>query len=117
MSDDFWDDPEVQSNSDFINFEQGGVGTSVEGVIRVLRKGADFNDKPCPELVVGTVDGDKTVTAGQANLKRQLSELKPKQGDRIKITYTGDEKATKGTMKVFEVILNGGGSAADDSVV
>lgn len=99
MSDIDWD----QFDSDFIKFDE--IGDSVAGTIMAIRVGKDFKGNPCPELVVRTDNGDKTVTAGQAKLKPELARLKPQVGDRIAIVYSadGDAKPGQAPAKLFDV--------------
>lgn len=80
------------------------VGDKVVGTITARRVGADFNGNPCPEIDVTTDDGEEiTVGGGQANLKAQMLDLKPRVDDRISIEFSGEEKAEKGMKKIFTV--------------
>ncbi len=89
-------------NSDYISWDQ--PGDQAIGTVKEIREGTDFNGNPCPELILEVnEDGDEqTLTAGQAMLKRLLAENRPQVGQKIRITYTGDERTERGgTMKVF----------------
>jgi len=99
MSDIDWD----QFDSDWVKFDE--VGDKVAGTIMAIRVGKDFKGAPCPELVIRTDNGDKTVTAGQAKLKPELARLKPQVGDRIAIVYSanGDAKPGQAPAKLFDV--------------
>ncbi len=86
-------------NSDYISWDQ--PGDQVVGTIKEIREGTDFNNNACPELVLEVNDdGDEmTLTAGQAMLKQLLAEQRPTVGQRIRITYTGDERTDRGGIK------------------
>lgn len=96
------------SNGDHIKWEN--VGDSVAGEIIVVRIGKDFNGADCPELVVRTDDGeDRIVTAGQKVLQNRLTEVRPRPGERVGITYSGvgDAKPGKAPAKLFTVQVRG----------
>jgi len=101
MSDIKWDE---FGASEFVKFS--AVGDTVTGKITNIRIGEDFNGNPCPVLDLETGTGSRTVTAGQANLKSQIVQLRPNVGDGITITYDRDEKAEKGMKKVFAIRLD-----------
>lgn len=98
MSDIQWDE---FGASEFVKFAD--KGDTVSGTITNIRVGNDFNGNPCPVLDLDTGNGSRTVTAGQANLKSQIVQLRPNVGDTITITYDRDEKAEKGMKKVFAI--------------
>ena len=98
MSDIQWDE---FGASEIVKF--GAVGDTIAGKITNIRIGQDFNGNPCPVLDLDTGNGSRTVTAGQANLKSQIVQLRPSVGDSISITYDRDEKAEKGMKKVFAI--------------
>jgi hypothetical protein len=81
------------------------IGAQIGGTIVRVGLGTDFNGNPCPQLVIDTADGEKTVNAGQANLKAQVMALdpRPKAGDKIRITFSSTQKAAKGDLKVFTI--------------
>lgn len=80
---------------DFVKFEN--VGDTIIGVIKEVREGSDFNKNPCPELVLEDENGEeKTVTAAQVRLKAALAEKRPKQGDKVRIVYSGVGEASPG---------------------
>ena len=93
---------------DYHKFET--VGETLVGAITAKRAGTDFNGNPCPEFDMHLDDDtDVTVSAGQAMLKRLVLETNPQVGDRIAISYTHDEKTTKGSaMKCFDVAVKAG---------
>lgn len=88
---------------DFVSFKE--LGDSVEGTVLSLAEGQDFNGNPCPQLVIDTDEGSRTVTAGQAMLKAALAEKEPAQGDWISIEYyaNGDGKPGRAPAKLFKV--------------
>ncbi len=90
------------NSGDYISWTN--PGDQAIGTIKEVREGTDFNGNPCPELILEVNDdGDEqTLTAGQAMLKRLLAEQRPVVGNKIRVTYTGDETTAQGgTMKVF----------------
>lgn len=108
-----WD--EYKSTSDWVTFDD--VGDKVVGQILAIRPGKDFNGQPCPELVLRTDEGDKTLTAGQKVLKALLADEQPQVGDRIAIVYSGigDAKPGKAPAKLFDVSVdraNGAGASS-----
>jgi hypothetical protein len=97
------------------------VGDVVDGVVVrfTLDGGRDFNGDPCPEIVLDpctpkgsdtnvelTGDAHQIVTAGQANLKRQVlaNPARFAEGHRVRITYKADAKSSNDrTFKEFDV--------------
>ena len=97
------------------------VGDVVDGVVVrfTLDGGRDFNGDPCPEIVLDpcvpkgsdftvelTGEEPKVVTAGQANLKRQVVENAARfaVGHRVRIAYADDAESSNGrTFKRFDV--------------
>lgn len=121
MSADIWD--EFQTTGDWITFND--VGDKVVGTVKAIRRGEDFNHKPCPELIIDVDnEGEKTLTAGQVMLKSALAEKRPQVGDRIAIVYSGvgEAKPGKAPAKLFDVTTKtgttstapAGGVSADD---
>lgn len=108
MSDIDWD----QFDSDFTKFDK--IGDSIAGTIMAIRVGTDFKGAPCPELIIRTDSGDKTVTAGQAKLKPELARLKPRVGDRIAIVYSANSEGKPGQnpAKLFDVKVERADTAA-----
>lgn len=90
-------------SGDYIKFSE--VGDKVVGVVLRIGLGSDFNGNPCPQIVLDTEDGEKTVNCGQANLKAQVMALdpRPKAGDKMRITFSETKPAAKGELKVFTV--------------
>ena len=93
------------------------IGQTLVGTITTKRAGTDFNGNPCPEMDIATDDGDTvTLSAEQAMLKRLVLDANPQIGDRIAISFTGEEKTAKGgTMKVFEVAVKAGDGTAPEA--
>jgi hypothetical protein len=86
----------------------------------VVRQGSDFNQNPCPELVLEQDDGEEiTVTAGQVMLKRALAEKAPQTGDKIRITYSGvgDGRPGRAPAKLFTVDVKPGPHEVVQSIV
>lgn len=96
-------------SGDFVSFKE--VGDGVIGIIKAIREGTDFNQNPCPELILETDDGEeKTLTAGQVMLKSALAEAAPQVGDRVRIIYSGvgDAKPGRAPAKLFTVDVKPG---------
>lgn len=86
----------------FVKFEN--IGDSVTGTITRVYTGTDFNGNPCPVLDLTTPEGEeRTLSCGQANLKAQMRELRPRVTDTITVTFNRTEKAEKGLRKVFVI--------------
>jgi hypothetical protein len=81
------------------------IGDTVEGRIGSfsLDGGTDFNDNPCPQLVVETVGGTVIVNGGQASLKRAFTQNASRlvAGHGVKVTYAGTYETPKGEGKSF----------------
>jgi hypothetical protein len=94
---------EYKSTGDWITF--ANIGDKVVGEILAVRRGTDFNNEPCPELVIRTDEGEKTLTAGQKVLRARLAEEAPQVGDRIAIVYSGvgEAKPGRAPAKLFDV--------------
>lgn len=90
-------------SGDFWKADQ--IGAQIAGVVVRIGLGTDFNGNACPQIVLETTDGEKTVNCGQANLKAQMMALnpRPKPGDKMRITFSSTEKATKGDIKIFTI--------------
>jgi uncharacterized protein YhfF len=97
-----WDDPELKINSDYIKFEN--PGDNATGTIVAIRAHKFDDGNVVPQIILNTADGEKTVTAGQMQLKALLAEKRPNVGDNITITFTEIEKRSGGkTLKKFDV--------------
>lgn len=97
-----WDDPELKINSDYIKFEN--PGDTASGTITAIRAHKFDDGNVVPQIILNTTDGEKTVTAGQMQLKALLAEKRPNVGDHITITFTEIEKRSGGkTLKKFDV--------------
>jgi len=97
-----WDDPELKINSDYIKFET--PGDNVSGIIVAIRAHKFDDGNVVPQIILNTDEGEKTVTAGQMQLKALLAEKRPNVGDTITITFMEVEKRSGGkTLKKFDV--------------
>lgn len=98
--------------SEYVSFHD--VGDAVQGTVISLSEGQDFNGNPCPQLVIDTTDGARTVTAGQTMLKAALAEKEPLEGDYITITYSGvgEGKPGRAPAKLFTVEVERGSGEA-----
>jgi len=105
-----WDDPDMMMVDDFVKFDE--PGDSVVGEITGVRKHVWDDGNVCPQLFIRDDEGnERSLTAGQVQLKRRLAELRPNVGDRIKIVFTDIEKRTGGkTMKRFDVQVRRAGT-------
>jgi hypothetical protein len=110
-----WDDPEVRTGGEFVKFEN--VGDGVTGVITAIKKHRFDDGNVVPQIHLTTDDGDdRTLTAGQVQLKAKLSAERPEVGDRLTVTYTKQEKRSGGkTLKHFEVAVTRGGAPAAEA--
>jgi hypothetical protein len=125
-----WEEIEVPRGS-FIGWaERPGQEVIGKVVAYAVNGGTDFNDQPCPQVVIDLTaraysvnkQGERfdydagdlvTVNAGLANLKAAIRKADPAPGDLLKISFSDTDKASKGTVKVFNVkIMRGGGASA-----
>ncbi len=107
-----WDTPELQTSSEYVKFEN--VGDTVTGTVVNITAHKWDDGSVSPQILLQTVEGQQTVTAGQVRLKAMLAEKRPEVGDLLKITMTGVEKRAGGkTLKLWDVdVTHGGDSAA-----
>ena len=111
---DVWDDPDLKIATDFVKFTD--PGDSVVGEILSIRIHRWDDGSTSPQLML-LVDGEeKSLTAGQYQLKAKLAELRPQVGDTIRVVFDGIEKRAGGkTLKLFSLDVkraNGVASAA-----
>jgi hypothetical protein len=106
-----WDDPELKQG-EFYDFTNPGDIAS--GVVQSVGIHKWDDGKVCPQLRLLDDNGDdRTLTAGQAQLKAKLVEARPGPGDHLKVTHTGVEKRAGGkTLKLFTVEVTKGGATA-----
>jgi len=130
ITDPQFEDIDIPQGS-FIGWNE--LGQTVTGkVVSYSNDGAtDFNDQPCPQLVIElteqavtfkdkgsvkeTIDAGEfaTITAGQANLKKALQAAVLAVGDIVRIRYESNYKTGKGEGKAFKVqVARGAGVAA-----
>lgn len=103
MSDDIYDDPDLQVGGSFVNWKEEGIGTKVSGRVVAARRGKDFNGDPCPELIIDTgAAGERTITAGQYDLKRQIMSQKPIPGQFFSAEYVSDKPSKPGQSPMRE---------------
>jgi len=81
-----WDDPELKINSDYIKFEN--PGDTASGTIVAIRAHKFDDGNVVPQIILNTADGEKTVTAGQMQLKAMLADKRPNVGDCREIVGT-----------------------------
>ena len=100
------------SSGDYVTWKT--PGDQLIGTVKQIREGTDFDGNPCPELVLEVNDdGDEqTWTVGQVMLKRLLAEQRPQVGQKIRVTYTGDD----GQMKVFTLDVKEGAPLVNPNV-
>jgi hypothetical protein len=91
-------------------FKFNNPGDSIEGEILNL-SATTFGGTadPTPVLLIRTTAGDREVTASQAVLCSKLAENSPEVGDRVKITYDGEDprgaRPGRNPAKLFTVIV------------
>lgn len=107
MSDDFWDDEDLQLGT-YVKFEK--IGDLVSGGITAIEK-TSFTDsktgkvKIVPQLSITTDDGEDVIlTAGQVDLRIQLLEARPQVGDHIVVELLNQPRP--GEQKKFNVSIN-----------
>jgi hypothetical protein len=106
----FWDDPDLRPSSDYVKFIEPGDG--VTGKIVSIRKHTFDDGTVAAQLVINTPDGDRTVSASQAQLKSKLAELKPGVGDWIAIEFERVERRAGGKMLKHFTVTVGPSSAS-----
>ena len=106
-----WDTPELQTNSDYIKFEN--AGDTVTGTVINISAHKWDDGSVSPQILLQTREGQQTVTAGQVRLKAMLAEKRPEVGDTLTITHTGIEKRAGGkTLKLWTVDVVRGSEGA-----
>lgn len=99
-----WDDPSLRVGGDYVKFDN--IGDSVSGVVVNVGMHRWDDGSVSPQIVLDTVDGEKTITAGQIRLKVALAEKRPEIDDTLTIKLTDIEKRAGGkTLKHFEVTV------------
>ena len=91
------------------------VGQVLEG--KVTKRGFHvFNegDEPVRQLHLDTAHGPVVLTVSQVDLRNKMAAANVEVDDSIRITYLGEERATKGLRKTFklEVLSKAGATAA-----
>ena len=120
---DYANDPDLQSGGDWVKWN--AVGDSVTGVITGFRKGParpKDNGSVVTNGVYEITKEDESVVnieIGQVFLKGLFKDEQVTIGDKVRITYSADEKiAGKGSsMKKFTLEVRKGGQLPDNSVV
>ena len=112
MTTSIWDDPEIKAGGEFVKFDN--IGDSISGQVTAIRAHRFDDGKVVPQVLLVTDDGEeRTMTAGQVQLKAKLAEQRPETGDHIKVTLSNIEKRAGGkTLKHFDVEVARGGTPA-----
>jgi hypothetical protein len=96
---DDWEFDELATGGTYASFKT--IGDTYTGRIESfsLDGGTDFEGNPVPLLVLGTTEGLVKITASQASLRRQLTELATRLavGHGCKVTYDSDYETKHGT--------------------
>ena len=110
MTTSIWDDPEIKAGGEFVKFDN--IGDSISGQVTAIRAHRFDDGKVVPQVLLVTDDGEeRTMTAGQVQLKAKLAEQRPETGDHIKVTLSNIEKRAGGkTLKHFDVEVARGGA-------
>lgn len=106
---DIWDDPDMKIATDFVKFTD--PGDSVTGEVLGIKIHRWEDGSTSPQLLL-MVDGEeKSLTAGQYQLKAKLAELRPQAGDTLTVEFTGIQKRPGGkTLKEFDVVVTRAGA-------
>lgn len=106
-----WDDPEIKAGGEYVRFEK--PGDSISGTIVAIRKHKFDDGKVVPQVLLVTDDGEeRTMTAGQVQLKARLAEERPIAGDHVTVSLIREEKRAGGkTLKHFSVTVTRGNAA------
>jgi hypothetical protein len=109
-----WDDADLKTGGEFVRFEK--VGDTISGVITGIRKHRFEDGSVAAQVLMTTDDGEeRTLTAGQVQLKQKLAGLRPDVGDHLTVKLSQIEKRSGGkTLKHFDVQVKQG-AGADDS--
>jgi hypothetical protein len=102
MTENVWDSPDLKVSSDYVKFVD--PGDSVVGEVLDIRIHHWDDGSASPQLML-LVDGEeKSLTAGQMQLKAKLAEQRPQIGDTIRVVFDGVEKRAGGkTLKLFSL--------------
>lgn len=117
MTDDIWEQFADEDDDKYQRWEK--IGAEVEGVVVNVGVGSYLGGDAYPELTVRRADDKiKIVSASQSNLKRQLIELRPKVGDRLRIVFRAEGAARQGfnPVKLFDVAVEPGPAPAEQPV-
>ncbi len=118
-----WEDVVVPQGA-FIGW--GEIGQRITGYVVGYDDagGSDFNDQPCPQVVIEltenatnyrdkgatkeTIDAGEfvTLTCGQANLKKAIRAAALETGNLVRVTFDSTYEAAKGEGKAFKVQVN-----------
>lgn len=110
MSESIWDDADLKTNDDYVKFDN--VGDGVTGKIISIRKHTFDDGKVVPQILLDVAGEEKTLTAGQIQLKAKLAELRPGVGDVLSVALSDIEKRSGGkTLKHFTVTVGGAPAA------
>ena len=104
-----FDYDEYTNSGDYVSWNN--PGDQVVGTIKDRRTGNDFHGNECMEFVLEVNDdGDETtLTVSQWMLTKLFTEQRPSIGDRIRVTYTGNETTDRGrTVKMFTLDVKTG---------
>lgn len=110
-----WDDDDIKPDEgSYIKFEVVGDGN--QGRIKSIGRKIWDDGSAAPQLELACDDGeDRTLTAGQRNLKLRLIELRPEPGDWISVYLTSVEKRSGNkTLKHFDVVVRSAGAARSE---
>ena len=111
-----WDDPNLKSGGEFVKFEK--IGDRVAGTISAVRPHRFEDGSVAAQILLTTDDGEeRTLTAGQVQLKAKLSQERPEAGDHLTVTLTQIERRSGGkTLKHFDVAVKRGAAAKDSGI-
>lgn len=110
MSDanDGWESAPRKSQGDFAEtWKPTEPGEILQGVIAEIRT-ATFSNNTCDVADIALSDGSKSMSVfmSRVSLRGQWEDLKPGEGDTIKITYLGEKETQSGrSFFDYEVLL------------
>jgi hypothetical protein len=101
-------EPVGQTSGTYVKWEEPGDQITGTIVSFNIEGGTDFNDNPCPQLVLATNEGNVIINGSQANLRRNMTNGAPrlKAGHLCRVAFTGLYETPKGHGKEFAISVS-----------